>query len=76
MMKKVTIGILVVFVLSTASINSVFAGGGRRTVPAPEPVSCLLFLAGGATLAALQRLRNKRNAKTLNETSQDTRDVG
>lgn len=36
--------------------------GGNPPKPAPEPISCVLLLAGGATLVALRRWKNKKNA--------------
>jgi hypothetical protein len=30
--------------------------------PVPEPLSCVLLLAGGATLAALRRWKSKKNS--------------
>ncbi len=37
----------------------------RRPASNPEPLSCVLLLAGGATLAALRRYKNKKGAKGL-----------
>ncbi len=41
--------------------------GKQRRTPAsnPEPLSCVLLLAGGATLAALRRFKNKRGLRRL-----------
>lgn len=76
-MKKLTLGILVLLMSFTMSLSSVYAGsgGGRSTVP--EPVRCLLFLAGGITLAAVRRLRSKRRIpKVLEGHSQDIKNAG
>lgn len=54
MRKEVLIGTLVVFLMSLSTLlTAVYAGGtggGRRGGPpaAPEPISCVLVLAGGA----------------------------
>ncbi|MEP9410199.1 MAG: hypothetical protein HRF42_02130 [Candidatus Brocadia sp.] len=79
-MKRLTFGVLAVAMSLTISLNSVFAksvsGGGRRPMPAPEPVSCLLFLAGGATMVAIRRLKIKWDSKTLHKHAQnDMNDV-
>lgn len=56
-------------------------GGGKgkgRGGPAPvvpEPMSCLLFLASGATYAGIRYLRARRNSKQLNNHSHKTRAV-
>jgi hypothetical protein len=41
--------------------------GGSRVGNAPEPVSCALLLAGGATLAALRRWKKKGLKDTDNQ---------
>ena len=59
------IGLSLSLLLATSSF--VFAKNshphpGKPQGNAPEPVSCLLLLAGGATLVGLRRWRNKKNS--------------
>ncbi len=64
-MKKIMIGLLIVFILSI-SISNVFAdaGGGKRQIPAvPEPLGYILIAAGGATLAGVRYWMAKRRGK-------------
>ncbi len=66
MTKKLIMGVGV-FLLSISTVLTsadAATGGGRRGNPpsVPEPVSCILVLAGGATLAVVRRLRNRRNS--------------
>lgn len=35
---------------------------GNPPKPVPEPISCVLLLAGGATLVALRRWKSKKNS--------------
>ncbi len=68
MVKKLVMSWLVVFLLSMVIIGSVYAsgiqGGGVARLVASEPVSYLLTLAGGLTLAGLRRwMYRKRNSK-------------
>lgn len=63
------IGGLFVFTISTILvIGSADAetGRGRQGNPpkaVPEPISCVLFAAGGGTLVGLRYLRNRRKSK-------------
>lgn len=71
MIKKFIIGIAAIFISvgTVLSIADAGTGGGRRGVPptVPEPVSCILVLAGGATLEVVRRLRKRRNSKILDQ---------
>ncbi|MFO0795113.1 MAG: PEP-CTERM sorting domain-containing protein [Candidatus Brocadiaceae bacterium] len=52
-----------VFVLNAHAGGSVGSSrGGKPPKPVPEPISCVLLLAGGATLAALRRWKSKKNS--------------
>ena len=52
-----------VLVLNAQAGGSVGSSrGGNPPKPVPEPLSCVLLLAGGATLAALRRWKSKKNA--------------
>jgi len=76
MIKKFITIMVVVFVSigTIMSIANAGTGGGRRGVPPsiPEPLSCILILAGGATLEAIRRLRNRRNSKNSNQDTDNT----
>lgn len=54
-------GLFMLFLLSVAFVDNVFAefGGGKRPGVVPEPVSALLFLAGGGAMGGLYYLRSK-----------------
>lgn len=69
MRKKLKIGLTVFFLSSSVFANSVFAefGGGSNPPVVPEPVSCLLFLASGATYAGIRYLRARRNSKKFSK---------
>lgn len=47
------------------STNAKSHEGKKSPASNPEPLSCVLLLAGGATLAALRRYKNKRSLKGL-----------
>lgn len=71
MRKKLPVGLSMVLFLFAVLVNSVFAGhnhgggsGGNPPV-VPEPISCLLFLASGATYAGIRYLRARRKSKDL-----------
>jgi len=68
-MRKMMVGLLTAFILSVSISSNVFAEGGRRPIPVPEPVSILLLLASGGTYAGIRYLRARRNSKKLNETN-------
>ncbi|HHT9137254.1 MAG TPA: hypothetical protein ACFYEK_08445 [Candidatus Wunengus sp. YC60] len=74
MVKKLTlgVGIFLISLITVFNFAEAGSGGGRRgTSPTvPEPVSCILVLAGGATLEVVRRIRNRRNSK--NSDHQDT----
>lgn len=62
-------GFLIVF-LSAMFMSSVYAGGkGSRKCPppVPEPVSCLIFLASGATYAGMRYLRGRKKSNGLDK---------
>ncbi len=67
--KLLTVGVSIsAFIVSTMIvIDLANAGGmGRKGNPpkaAPEPISCVLFAAGGGTLVGLRYLRNRRKLK-------------
>lgn len=72
--RMLTIGMSSLLLCSLLLINNVYAdrtGGGKGGKPshAPEPVSCALLLAGGATLAALRRWKSKKSSKNLHNKS-------
>ncbi|MCF6155173.1 MAG: hypothetical protein E3K36_07955 [Candidatus Brocadia sp.] len=75
-------GCLFAFILSAMIIiDSADAGsgsGGRhrgRPKHAPEPISFVLFAAGGGTLVGLRYLRNRRRSKELNSQDSNVKDV-
>ncbi len=70
-MKKLIFGLLAILLI-TATANSAFAsfGGGSGGKPppcVPEPVSCILFLASGATYAGMRYLRSRKNTNKLDD---------
>ena len=76
--------IIEVAVVSLISISTLLAtanaggtGGGRRggPPPVPEPLSCILLLAGGATLAAYRRWKSKCRSKELEKSSEDSNNI-
>lgn len=73
-------GCLFAFILSAIIvIDSADAqsGSGRhrgRLKHAPEPISCVLFAAGGGTLVGLRYLRNRRKLKESNSQDSDVKD--
>lgn len=67
-----TAGLFLFLLLASSSLVFGAPGGNRGNGPghapvAPEPVSYLLILAGGVTLAGLRRWRNKKNSKKHEE---------
>lgn len=76
MAKKIILGVGIFFLSISTILNSADAGagGGRRSVPpsVPEPLSCILVLAGGATLAAIRRIKNRRNSKNMKKQDTDS----
>lgn len=54
-------------VAPSANASAQSREGKKNRSPAsnPEPLSCVLLLAGGATLAALRRFKNKRGLGRL-----------
>lgn len=62
-------GCLFALVLSTILVigsADAKSGGGKRVGPpkaAPEPISCVLFAAGGGTLVGLRYLKKKWKSK-------------
>ncbi len=71
-MRKMMVGLLTAFILSVSISSNVFAGGGRRPIPVPEPVSILLLLASGGTYAGIRYLRARKNSKKLSKDSHET----
>ena len=73
-------GCLFAFILSAIMvIDSADAGSGsgkRKNPPkaAPEPISCVLFAAGGGTLMGLRYLRNRRKSKEPIHQHNDSKD--
>lgn len=68
------LAVLAVFLFScVALVSNVMAdnttGSGRKGSPPtnPEPLSCILVVAGGATLVALRRWKAKRSCKELDK---------
>ncbi len=51
-----------VFVLNAHADGVGSSRHGTPPKPVPEPLSCVLLLAGGATLAALRRWKSKKNS--------------
>ncbi|MBI2471537.1 MAG: hypothetical protein HYV59_09890 [Planctomycetes bacterium] len=76
MIKKIVTVMVVVFVSigTILGIANAGTGGGRRGAPptVPEPLSYILILAGGATLEAIRRLRNRRNSKNSHQDTDNT----
>ena len=70
-MKKMMVGLLTAFILSVSISSNVFAGGGRRPVPVPEPMGYMLIATGGATLASVRYWMAKRRSKKDVEISRD-----
>ena len=63
-----------ILVIDSADAGS---GSGRRGGPpkhAPEPISCVLFAAGGGTLVGLRYLRKRRKSKELINQHNDIKD--
>lgn len=62
-------GCLFAFILSAIMVvdsADAKSGSGSRGKPpkhAPEPISCILFAAGGGTMMGLRYLRNRRKSK-------------
>lgn len=56
-------------VAPSAAASAQSREGKKKRTPAsnPEPLSCVLLLAGGATLAALRRFKNRRSLKALKD---------
>lgn len=74
-------GCLFAFILSAMiiidSADAVSGSGGPlqgRPKHAPEPISCVLFAAGGGTLVGLRYLRNRRKSKELNSQGSNVKD--
>lgn len=72
MKKNVIVWFSVLLLCGVLFSSNIFADHGAThggPPNAPEPLSYLLLLAGGATLAAFRRWRAKRSLKDLNKQS-------
>ncbi|MDN3515546.1 MAG: hypothetical protein NG747_14250 [Candidatus Brocadia sp.] len=68
MRNKIVMALMGGIIPAALFVNSVFAGfgGGHNNPPprppcVPEPVSCLLFIASGATYAGIRYLRVRKS---------------
>lgn len=74
-------GCLFALVMSTmlviGSADAKTGSGRRGGAPqsAPEPISCVLFAAGGGTLVGLRYLRNRRKSRQSNDQHDGTKNV-